>query len=260
VPVLPRAMRTPITGAAILAGQVLHAAHRPDMPGLPDQDPSGVFGDPGAPHLRIVMLGDSSITGPGVEPLDAMWTRVLAQRLSDRYCVELVSFAAGGSKARDVIVGQLPAALATRADLAIVSVGANDALRATPLVRYEAELRHIVRRLTDHVFGVGVSGIGDLGNLPRLPTLAKGIGKIRGRSFDRAVARVAAEFPNVVKNETWGPQWQLFADGDPDVVFAADLFHADAPGQQLFADAFMPVIETILALVPPDAGRHSSAG
>lgn len=247
---LMRVMQVPITGAAILVGQVLHAAHRPDMPGLPDQDPSGSFGDRSLPRLRIVMVGDSSITGPGVEPRDAIWSRVVAQRLSSRYHVELVSFASGGSKTRDVLEHQLPQAAAAGADLAVVSVGANDALRATPLDRYEDELRQIVGRLASVTAGVGLSGIGDLGTVPRLPTLARGIGRIRGRSFDRAIARVAAEHPNVVKTVTWGPQWRIFEVGEPDLVFAPDRFHAAAAGHRVFADAFTPVIETLLRMLP----------
>ncbi len=249
---LMRAMRLPITAAAILAGQVLHAAHRPDMPGLPDQDPSGVFGHAGNRHVRILMLGDSSITGPGVEPLDAMWPRVIAHRLSDRYRIELVSVASGGSKSRDVLATQLPQALRIQADLAILSVGANDALRATPLARFEHEIRQILNGLVSHVHAVGVSGVGDLGTVPRLPTLARGIGRVRGRSFDRAVARAAAEFPNVIKSVTWGSHWRLFEDGDPDEVFAADRFHASAAGHTVFADAFTPTFETILGLLPDE--------
>lgn len=247
---LMRVAQVPITGAAILTGQVLHAAHRPDMPGLPDQDPSGSFGDPRNPHVRIVMVGDSSITGPGVEPIDAIWSRVVARRLSPRYHIELVSFASGGSKSRDVLEQQLPLAEAAEADLAIVSVGANDALRATPLDRYESEMREVLGRLAAVTGGVGVSGIGDLGTVPRLPTLARGIGRIRGRSFDRAIARAAAEYPNVVKTVTWGPQWRIFEDGEREVVFAPDQFHAAAAGHRVFADAFTPVIDTLLGMLP----------
>lgn len=251
-----RAARMPLTGAAILAGQVLHAAHRPDMPGLPDQDPSGVVGDPGAPLLRVVMLGDSSITGPGVVPVDAIWPRALAGRLGHRYRFELISLASGGSKARDVITNQLPDALTTSPDLAFVSVGANDALRGTPLRQFEAEMREILGQLAAVTCGVGVSGIGDLGTLPRLPTLARGIGRIRGRSFDRAIARAAAVYPTVVKTMTWGPQWRLFETGDPDELFAADRFHAAARGHALFADAFIPVVETLLEWVPPNTAER----
>ncbi len=245
-----RAARVPVTGAAILAGQVLHAAHRHDMPGLLDQNSSGVFGNGQAPLLRIVLVGDSSLTSPGVDPPDAAWPQVLARRLTDRYTVELISFASGGSKADDVLADQVPRALEVASHLALVSVGANDALRATPLRRYEETMNEILARLAAHNHGVGVSGIGDLGTVPRLPTLARGIGRIRGRAFDRAVARVAARYSNVVKSVTWGPQWRLFEEGDPAHVFAADRFHVAAAGQVVFAAAFQPVVDALLGMLP----------
>lgn len=256
---LLRKLKAPATGAAILVGQVLHAAHRPDMPGLHNQDPSGVFGDPDAPLVRIVLLGDSSITAPGVEPLDAAWPRRMAARLGDRYRMELISVARGGSKACDVLAEQLEPALAARPDLALVSVGANDALRGTTVARFEAEMTEILGRLAAHTSGVGIAGIGDLGTVPRLPTLARGIGRVRGRSLDRATLRAASRYPNVVKGQAWGPAWRIFEEGDSAVVFAADQFHASAVGHETFAAAVAPVIDELLRRLADDHRGGRSA-
>jgi lysophospholipase L1-like esterase len=241
------------TSAAIFVAQVLYAAHRPDRPGLADQDPSGIFGDEDAPFVRIVALGDSSVTAPGVVPLDASWARRMARHVASTRRVELVSLAKGGAKARNVVAHQLPAALECGADLAFVSVGANDALRGTPLTRYEREMRTIVGSLAAVTAGVGLSGVGDLGTVPRLPSFARGIGRVRGRSFDRALVRVAASHPNVVKARTWGDGWRLFDEGDPDVVFAADHFHASARGHDVFTAAWMPVVERLETMLQPRA-------
>lgn len=250
-----RILRVSASAAAVLAGQVMHAAHRPDMPGLENQDPSGTIGKPDAPLVTIALLGDSSITAPGVEPLDAAWPRRMAARLGDRYRIRLVSVAHGGSKARDVLVEQVPPALAAHPDLALVSVGANDALRGTPVARFEAEMTEILGRLAAATYGVGVSGIGDLGTVPRLPTLARGIGRVRGRSLDRATLRAASRFPNVVKGQAWGPAWRIFEEGDPAIVFAPDRFHASAVGHATFAAAVEPVIDELLRRL--DVERHT---
>ena len=233
-------------GLSLLTSQVLRAARRTDIPSLTNQDPSGTFGDPSLPTLHIVLLGDSSITAPGVEPLDDAWPRRAGRRLSDRYHVEMESVAVGGSKARDVLSGQVERALVLEPDIAIVSVGANDALRATPVTRYEQEMTEILGRLAGGIAGVGVSGIGDLGTLPRLPSLARGVARVRSRAFDRAVARAAAHHPGVVKGAAWGGGWRLFAEGDPAEVFAADLFHASGVGHAVFAGAFEPVIDELI--------------
>jgi lysophospholipase L1-like esterase len=254
---LLRILKMPATVGAVLAGQVMHAAHRSDMPGLENQDPSGTFGDPDGPLVTIALLGDSSITAPGVEPLDAAWPRRMAARLGDRYRIRLVSVARGGSKARDVLAEQVEPALAAHPDLALVSVGANDALRATPVARFEAEMTEILGRLSAATTGVGVSGIGDLGTVPRLPTLARGIGRVRGRSLDRATLRAASRFPNVVKGQAWGPAWRIFEEGDPAIVFAPDRFHASAVGHETFAAAVQPVIDELLRRLDADGRRTS---
>lgn len=240
-----RFLRIPLIGFAALLAQVLWAGHRNDLPSFSNQDPSGVFGSDGLPPLRVVMLGDSSVTSPGVEPLDAAWPRQIAIHLSDRYRVELISVAVGGAKTRDVIAAQLPPALNADADLAFVSIGANDALRGTPMARFEHEYRQIVAQLDRHVPAVAVSGIGDLGSIPRLPALAKSIVRIRGRSFDRAVRRVVVDYPDVVKTNTWSPGWDEFVT-NPGEVFAGDLFHASAYGHRIYTNAAMPAFETLL--------------
>ncbi len=246
-----RFLNKPLFALVLLVVQVLRAAHRKDLPSLVNQDPSGVFGPPSAPPLRIVVLGDSSVTAPGVEPLDAAWPRQIAQRLSDRFHVQLLSVAVGGSKTRDVIANQLGPAIAFAPDIAFVSVGANDALRATPLNRFEREYRHIIGQLDRHVSGVAVSGIGDLGSIPRLPALARSIIRIRSRSLDRAVRRVVNAHPDVVKTNTWSPGWQEFLT-NPDDVFAGDLFHASAYGHRIYTNAAMPAVDQLIK-------RHTAA-
>ena len=54
-----RIVRPPLAAASLLAGQLAHAAWRDDLPTLQNQDPSGEFGDPSAPPVRIVFLGDN---------------------------------------------------------------------------------------------------------------------------------------------------------------------------------------------------------
>ncbi len=241
-----RFLRTPLLAFAFLVVQVYRAGHRKDLPSFQNQDPSCAFGDPDDPHLRIAVLGDSSVTAPGVEPLDAAWPRRIASHLSDRVYVDVISVAVGGSKTRDVLAGQVPAAIATQPDIAFVSVGANDALRATSLPRFESEYRQILAHLTAHVPGIAVSGIGDLGSIPRLPALARSIVRIRGRSFDRAIRRAVADFPGVLKTNTWAPGFDEFRT-NPGDVFAGDLFHASAYGHGIYTRAALTAVDELMA-------------
>ncbi len=240
-----RFLKTPFVVLVALATQVYRAGHRNDLPSFDNQDPTGDFGSPDSPVLRIAVIGDSSVTAPGVFPLDAAWPRQIAAHLADEYRVELRSVAVGGSKTRDVLASQLERAIALEPELVFVSVGANDALRATPLARFEREFREIVSRLDATVPRIAVSGIGDLGSIPRLPAIARSIIRIRGRSFDRAVRRVVADFPSIVKTNTWSPGWEEFLT-NPEEVFAGDLFHASAYGHGIYTRAALPAVETLL--------------
>ena len=249
-----RAMARPLWPLAVLAAQVYRAGHRSDLPSLSNQDPSGVFGNPMAPQLSIALLGDSTVTSPGVKPLDACWPRAIAFSLSDRYRVELHSVAVGGSKARDVLARQVGAATALQPDIYIVSVGGNDALRGTPVARFEQEYDAILGRLTSCSDYVAVSGVGDLGSIPRLPALARAISRNRARAFDRAIRRVARLYPQVVKTDTWSPGWDEF-NTNPEAIFGADQFHASAYGHRVYTEAMQPAIDELVGRMEADARR-----
>ncbi len=237
-------LRPPLVAGTVLAGQMARAILRDDLPSLENQDPSGVFGDPGAPPLRLVFLGDSSITAPGVEPLDHSWPRQMAMHMGRSYRVEAQSYAVGGSKARDVLSDQVDAAIASDPDIAYVAVGSNDALRGTPVARFETEFDKVVARLYDHVPAIGLSGIGDLGTIPRLPELARGIARVRARAIDRAIARVAARYPRTIKSWVWDVMAIDFAQRPE--CFAGDLFHASAEGHLAFATVGTPMADRLM--------------
>jgi lysophospholipase L1-like esterase len=240
-------LRPPLVAGTVLAGQMARAILRDDLPSLDNQDPSGIFGEPGAPPLRLVFLGDSSVTAPGVDPLDHSWPRQMAMHLAKSYRVEAISFAVGGSKVRDVLGDQVDAALASEPDIAYVAVGSNDALRGTPIARFEAEFDEVVSRLYDRVPAIGLSGIGDLGTIPRIPELARGVARVRARAIDRAIQRVAAEYPCTIKSWVWDVMAIDFAQRPE--LFAGDLFHASAEGHLAFATIGMPMADRLVEVL-----------
>lgn len=251
--VLKTAVALPVAGLAFVASQVYRAGHRTDLPSHGNQETSGTFGHPGDTKLRMVAIGDSSITCPGVEIIDDCFVRRIAIHLSDRYFVELTSLAVGGSKARDVIEGQLERAVAMRPDLALVSVGANDAIRATPVSNYEADLTTIVGALHEVSGAVAIMGVGDLGTIPRLPRSLQPFLTFRARRTDDAAARVAEQFDRAAKTENWGRMSSAFASGDLD-LWAGDHFHASGQGHAIFAEEALPAVEELL---PYAAGERS---
>lgn len=239
----------PVAVTGVLVVQVMRAAHRSDLPSYPNQDPSGTFGNPDLPPLRIVALGDSSITAPGIEDLDNTWVRRVAIALSKQHRVELISVAVGGSKARHVIESQLAAAIKLEPDIAILSVGANDAIRGSSPSRYREETRRILSDLEQACGAVVVIGVGDLGSIPRLPTMLRPFLTWCAARFDRAAAAAAAEFQQAVKVPTVGPMSTAFWE-DPG-LFAGDQFHVGEEGHAIFADQVLPSVRAALAI----AGR-----
>ncbi len=239
-------IRPPLAAGAVLAGQMARAVYRDDLPTHENQDPSGRFGDPDAPPLTVVFLGDSSVTAPGVDPLDHSWPRQVASHVADRYCVTAISVAVGGAKARDVLAEQVDDALALSPDIVYLSVGSNDALRGTSVPRFEDEYDRIVGRLHSEVPALGLSGVGDLGTIPRLPELARGIARVRARAIDKAIRRVASRYPRAVKSNAWTAMHPAFEE-DP-TLFAGDQFHASARGHLLFAAVGKPVADRLVSI------------
>lgn len=235
----------PALGAGALIGQILYAAHRPDLPSFDNNYPSGAFGDPWRPGLHVVALGDSSITAPGVDHVDDAWVRRIAHGLTDRYFVHLQSVAIGGAKVHEVVRDQLPAAIAARPDLAIVSVGGNDAIRGVKRRAFEQHLDHIVSSLVAVGTRVVVVGVGDLGSVPRLPRTIQWYLSARARQFDEISQVVAERYPNTHKVDVWGDLSRYFWE-DPH-MFSQDRFHASSYGHAQFAVPIMEAVERAVA-------------
>ncbi len=240
-------MALPLLGSAAVLTQILRTAHRSDLPSFPNQDASGLFGDPSLPRLRVVAVGDSSLTGPGVEHLDSIWIRRLMRRWEHRHHIELISLGVGGSKAHDVVEGQLAEAERLHPDIAVVSVCTNDAIRAVPPAAFTERLHEIIRRLEEVAAVVVVLGMGDPGSSPRLPSLIRPWVSWRARVFDDLLIDVCAAHPRAIKVHTRGRMSSAFWE-DP-ALFAGDLFHAGDGGHAVFAEESEQAFDAALALV-----------
>jgi lysophospholipase L1-like esterase len=83
------------------------------------------------PNLRVVALGDSSVYGIGdlggnESETGYGWTGRIAY---DLQATKYLNLSKNGARASDVFNEQLPSAISVRADLALICVGGNDALR-----------------------------------------------------------------------------------------------------------------------------------
>lgn len=233
--------KSAILGVATIGAEALWAIARP-APDLPQFDASGTEGPSNGRPLHIAALGDSTTTGPGVDRPEDIWIRQLARMLTD-FRVKISSFAVGGSRSMDVRYEQLEPAIQTAADITFVSVGANDALKAVPVRVSEQHTDEIVRRLSETETTVVLSGVGDLGTIPRLLPPLDRIMRMRGRAIDGVQQRVA-ERHGALKVDMWNLTTHQFRT-NPD-IFSADLFHPSRIGHQVWAEAAYVTIRPLV--------------
>jgi lysophospholipase L1-like esterase len=230
---------------AALGAQAWYAGHRP-LPRYTDLDVDGVFGTGDGPEVRLAILGDSTVTGTGLDDPAELWVRQAIDRLPEPSRIRVHSLAAGGARGRDVREGQVDAAVEWGPDVAVVSVGANDALRRIRLAGLARDLRVIVERLRAGGATVVLAGVGDVGTAPVLPFPLRALMRERSRMADRVHARVAAAHDGVLKVPVAEETNETFRRRRSD-LFCADLFHPNRNGHAVWADAALPVLRRAIA-------------
>lgn len=238
----PTLAGTVLASVVVLVAQVVWVVRR-KLPTLVGLDVSGPLADhhPGDP-LRMVVLGDSTLTGPGLASAADVWLRQALAEIDLGRPVELVSLARGGSRVADVR-GQVEAATAVGADVAVLAVGANDAIHGTAPRRFAADLDETIAHLLDHVSVIAVANLGDLGNLARVPRPLTVVLRRRSRTICRRIEDVVAGHERaVLLDVTTGNLG--FRDRS---VFAADLFHPARAGHAIWARAARPGLEAMLS-------------
>jgi lysophospholipase L1-like esterase len=247
------AVRTAASVAALGSGAVagliaeFYWTTRRPLPSLAGIDASGLIGGSPSEPLRVVALGDSTLTGPGIEdPLDIWLPRALA-RLDVPGGVELISLAVGGSRAADVLA-RVDEAIGLEPDLVVVAVGCNDVIHHTPIRRFGATLEELLTRLEASGAVVAVANVGDLGTIARLVWPLSRVVSVRSSSIRRAIETVAARHDGAVLLDVSASN-AGFRDRR---VFAADLFHPAAAGHALWAEAILPGLQRAVALALAD--------
>ncbi len=227
----------------LAATAVQFARARNGYPWFGDLDASEAFGDPGLPAVDVVLVGDSTCTGSGLDRPEDLWFRQLVPKLTDRYHVRLASVAVGGARVADALREQLPSAAAGRWDVAFVSVGANDVLRAPSLTPVAGQLGALVDGLLGCSRVVLLAGIGDMGTSPRMLPPFDTLLRWRCWRMDRVHRDVAAGRKRVRKVEMWDGSGSWRAGGD---LWAADGFHPNRNGHALWAAAIYPALDAAI--------------
>ncbi|HLL66205.1 MAG TPA: SGNH/GDSL hydrolase family protein [Micromonosporaceae bacterium] len=236
-------------GAALLAAEVVAARARgyakPDMRLLMRSS----VGAPGKPVLRLVLLGDATALGVGVEQVIDTVGGQLAKLLADGpggRRVELSSVAVARSRSTDLATQVARALVGSPPDVAVILVGSNDVARFSPPALAAAHLGAAVRRLHEAGVEVVVGTCPDVGALwafaPPLRQLLGGYGRRLARLQIEAV-RAAGGVP-------------VDLGGDTGAVFRADAgtlchdgFHPSADGYRVWAHALLPAVADAAAVL-----------
>ena len=235
--------------AGLLVGQARLARLTIPLAEAPPPRCDGRYGaDEAGDPVRLVLVGDSSAAGFGVEQARQTPGAVIASGVSEALSrpVDLRCFAVVGATSEE-IKPQVQRALAHRPQVAVILVGAND---VTHLVKTPVAVAHLadaVRTLREAGGEVVVGTCPDLGTIrpiqPPLRWLARGLS--RSMAAAQTIATVEAGGRTVSLGDLLGPE---FARA-PDRMFAADRFHPSAEGYRAAALALLPSV--VMALTAP---------
>jgi lysophospholipase L1-like esterase len=258
------------TFAGVVAVQLVRLRRMEFLPGHPGfyvnhvvAPSTGVSGDG---RLRLVVLGDSTTAGVGVDRAEDSLPYQLARRLADHHGrpVHVVSYGWAGARIADLARSQLPRALepirasATEpflagADLVAVVIGSNDATHNTPPHRYRSDLRTVLDgiRAANPAAKLVLAGIpafrGALRAVEPLIFLAdqyarllRVVSREEAARADARYADLAAEVPRRIDRDT--------------AFLASDQFHPSAVGYAIWADVIFE------ALVSSSSGADAADG
>ncbi len=211
--------------ALLLAPVVLLQARalRRRTPGMAPAAPRA--GGSRAPEAtRLLVLGDSTAVGTGVEQMQDAVAGQVARRLPG--AVAWRSVGENGATSGEVLRDHLADAVAHPAGFAIVLVGWNDALRLRPAASYARDLGAILAALRARNPGAGVIVVGPpaFGDFAVLPQPLRAALGSQARGLARVAERVAAEHR------------ALFVAGFDGASVATDGFHPDAAGYAAIAE------------------------
>ncbi|WP_082376184.1 SGNH/GDSL hydrolase family protein [Nocardiopsis sp. NRRL B-16309] len=214
---------------------------------------NGVYGDgPGTP-LRMLMAGDSTAAGfavpeaaqtPGV--LLASGLAAAADRRVRLRCTASPGATSANLAAQIAHAGALDPA--SRYDVAVIFIGANDVIRRVRPNDAVAQLREATAALVGHGTAVVVATCPDLGTVRPIGWPL--------RSVARRASRQLAAAQTIAVTEAGGRTVSLsdlLADdfrSDPAAMFGPDRFHPSARGYVQAASAVLPAACAALGLLP----------
>lgn len=228
------------------------------MIGRLDQDPPDATGWYGrgrpGPAIKIVLLGDSSAAGYGVDRIEetpgALLASAVAQSANRR--VYLRAFAVVGARSSD-LSAQIDRSLPIEPDVAVVLIGANDVTHSVLPSASVRELSDGVRRLREAGIAVLVGTCPDLGTIKPIGPPLKQIARAWSRRLAAAqtIAVLEGGGRTVSLNSILGPEFAAA----PALLFGPDQFHPSPQGYRSLVAVLIPSTLAALGFESEDETR-----
>ncbi|MBC9249660.1 lysophospholipase [Pseudomonas alcaligenes] len=191
--------------------------------------------------LRLLVLGESTVAGVGVELLEAALAGQLAQALSQRLQRPVAWRAHGenGITAGEACERLLPAALAEPADLALLVFGVNDTTHLSSLGGWARAVAELARALGGQGARVVCSGVPPIQHFSALPWLLRKLLGLRAGLMDARLRQVCAGV---------GADYQALELEFAAEYLAADGYHPSALGYRVWAEGLAERLASQMAL------------
>ncbi|WP_180957605.1 SGNH/GDSL hydrolase family protein [Neptunicoccus cionae] len=199
--------------------------------------------------LRLLVLGDSSAAGVGVETQDQALSGQLARALSADYALDWTLVAKTGATTASTLERVQRLDPATY-DVVVLAIGVNDVTRSVPLRRWLAMHGTLLSVLRTK-FGakrIYTTPLPPMGRFPVLPQPLRHVIGLTATRYDVAMAGFLSDHPDVTRLHLDLPM-------DP-TLMASDGFHPGAEVYRIWAEH---VAAAIRADFPPQAREGTNA-
>jgi lysophospholipase L1-like esterase len=220
------------------------SATRRRVPRLPSASPPhrGEVAGLGAP-IRVLAIGESSISGVGVscsaQSMTAVTARTLARRTGRPASWRVHGFS--GATARQAMKQLMPRIAREPADLVIIAFGVNDATSYRSPSAFADDLAALVTAARQRVgdAAVVIAGVAPLTSFPALPWPLRAILGWRTAALQAAADRLAARLPKLAV--------ERFAAPPGPELFAPDGFHPNSRAHALWGEKIAALALPIIA-------------
>jgi lysophospholipase L1-like esterase len=186
----------------------------------------------GPDPLRLLVLGDSTAAGVGVDSQHDALPGNLARSLSAHYGrgVDWTAIGRNGATAKDLLNDYIDTATAERYDVVFLTIGANDALGLRSRSAFGRDIRALLARLraANPEATILMSSLPAFFRFVLLPNPLRFNLYLHSRSLEAEARAIVAAMPGAFMSPPPPPYTEGF--------FASDLFHPSAIGYRDWAD------------------------